>query len=246
MGACALHMQHRTLAVPRGRAPCACSSGRCPAAHVHAKRAIDAPEGACRPLAPTQWGCRGQCFDMSEALNWTQRAGAHPPSRFSPASLPRWSRATCTYMRAPLAAAAPPCAADAPICLVQLSLPCEIRGEDIPDCQGGSVPAGLHAAPVLPRRSAAGPAAAGRPRDRARARAGCARRGRTRRTTCARAAARWRGRWRGRRRRRRARRGRAPRRRARAHTGGAPTCPTRRSGASTSAATCPSPWNTAA
>ena len=39
-----------------------------------------------------------QCFDMSEALKSTQRAGAHLPIRIDPAKLPRWSRATCTYM----------------------------------------------------------------------------------------------------------------------------------------------------
>lgn len=41
---------------------------------------------------------RAQCFDMSEALKSTQRAGAHLPIRIDPAKLPRWSRATCTYM----------------------------------------------------------------------------------------------------------------------------------------------------
>ncbi len=126
-------------------------------------------------------------------------------------------------------------------------LAAQARGQEgVVNCQGESVPAGLHAAPTLARIPSAGPAAAGPPRDRARARAGCARRGRTLRTTCARAAARWCGRWRARRRRRRAQRGPAPRRRARARTGGAPTCPTRPSGASTSAATCPLPWSTAA
>ncbi|KAK9843659.1 hypothetical protein WJX81_001353 [Elliptochloris bilobata] len=40
----------------------------------------------------------GSCFDMSEALKSTQRAGAHPRTCIDPASLPRWSRATCTYM----------------------------------------------------------------------------------------------------------------------------------------------------
>jgi len=94
----------------------------CPTARVHAKQPLGPPEGACYALAPTQWRCWGQCFDMSEALNWTQRAGAHPPSRFSPASLPRWPRATCTYMRAPLAAAAPPRAADTLLCLLRMFL----------------------------------------------------------------------------------------------------------------------------
>lgn len=43
-------------------------------------------------------GAPAQCFDSSEALKSTVRAGAHPRSYIDPKTLPRWSRATCTYL----------------------------------------------------------------------------------------------------------------------------------------------------
>ncbi|KAK9813168.1 hypothetical protein WJX72_010058 [[Myrmecia] bisecta] len=44
------------------------------------------------PLAGT-----GSCFDTSDALNSTVRAGAHPSIHISKAELPVWSKATCSF-----------------------------------------------------------------------------------------------------------------------------------------------------
>ncbi len=79
---------------------CALASllSRAPSAQRSLPRLVLQAELALEITPHETLGAPAQCFDSSEALKSTVRAGAHPRSYIDPKTLPRWSRATCTYL----------------------------------------------------------------------------------------------------------------------------------------------------